>query len=117
MHAIYRQNLGFTHFIIGRKHADAPFDDKEAIWGDFDAQTIFENLGGALSIATVNVGFAAYFEELGRVGLMSENKHNTSVFISGTKVREQLVSGENPDERIMRPSTAEVLVAFYKTKA
>ena len=48
---------------------------------------------------------------------MSENKHNTSVFISGTKVREQLVSGENPDERIMRPSTAEVLVAFYKTKA
>jgi len=117
MHAIYRQNLGFTHFIIGRKHADAPFDDKDAIWGDFDAQVIFQNLGGALSIATVNVGFAAYFEEIGRVGLMEANKENTSVFISGTKVREQLVSGENPDPRIMRPSTAEVLVEYYKTKA
>ena len=117
MHAIYRQNLGFTHFIIGRKHADAPFDDKTAIWGDFDAQTVFEELGGDLAIKTVNVGFAAYFEELGRVGLMEANKDKTSVFISGTKVREQLVSGENPDERIMRPSTAEVLVAFYKTKA
>ncbi|TDJ67506.1 MAG: sulfate adenylyltransferase [Planctomycetota bacterium] len=117
MHAIYRQNLGFTHFIIGRKHADAPFDDKTPIWGDFDAQEIFENLGGELAIATVNVGFAAYFEELGRVGLMEENKQNTSVLISGTKVREQLVAGEAPDPRIMRPSTANVLVEFYKTKS
>ena len=116
MHAIYRQNLGFTHFIIGRKHADAPFDDNTPIWGDFDAQEIFQDLGGELSIATVNVGFAAYFEELGRVGLMEENKHNTSVFISGTKVREQLVAGESPDPRIMRPSTASVLVEYYKTK-
>jgi len=116
MHAIYRQNLGFTHFIIGRKHADAPFDDKSAIWGDFDAQEIFENLGGELNIDTVNVGFAAYFEEIGRVGLMEENKENTSVFISGTKVREQLVSGQEPDPRIMRPSTAKVLVEFYASK-
>ena len=116
MHAIYRQNLGFTHFIIGRKHADAPYDDKEAIWGDFDAQEIFGKLEGALSIKTVNVGFAAYFEEIGRVGLMSENKDNTSVFISGTKVRDTLTSGEMPDDRVMRPSTAKVLVEFYKTK-
>lgn len=116
MHAIYRQNLGFTHFIIGRKHADAPYDDKSAIWGDFDAQEIFENLGGHLAIKTVNVGFAAYFEEIGRVGLMEDNKDNTSVFISGTKVREQLVAGENPDPRIMRESTAKVLVDYYRTK-
>ena len=116
MHAIYRQNLGFTHFIIGRKHADAPFDDKTAIWGDFDAQEVFENLGGGLEIATVNVGFAAYFEELGRVGLMEANKDKTSVFISGTKVREQLVGGEFPDPRIMRETTAKILVDFYKTK-
>ncbi|MFT4539886.1 MAG: sulfate adenylyltransferase [Planctomycetota bacterium] len=117
MHAIYRQNLGFTHFIIGRKHADAPFADGEAIWGDFDAQTIFEKLGGDLNIKTVNVGFAAYFEEIGKVGLMSENKENTSVFISGTKVRSQLVAGEEPDPRIMRPTTAKVLVEFYANKA
>jgi sulfate adenylyltransferase len=115
-HAIYRQNLGFTHFIIGRKHADAPYEDGTAIWGDFDAQEIFEKLEGDLQIKTVNVGFAAYFEEIGRVGLMEENKGNTSVFISGTKVREILTSGELPDERIMRPSTAKVLVEYYKTK-
>jgi len=116
MHAIYRQNLGFTHFIIGRKHADAPFDDGEAIWGDFDAQEIFQNLGGSLAIETANVGFAAYFEEIGCVGLMEENKENTSVFISGTKVREQLGSGEFPDPRIMRESTAKILVDYYASE-
>lgn len=116
MHAIYRQNLGITHFIIGRKHADAPFDDKSAIWGDFDAQEIFNNLEGQLSISTINVGFAAYFEELGRVGLVAENKDKKSVSISGTKVREMLNNGEKPDERVMRPSTAEVLIKFYTEK-
>ncbi len=115
-HAIYRQNLGFTHFIIGRKHADAPFDDKTPIWGDFDAQEIFTRLEGDLAIRTVNVGFAAYFEELGRVGLVEENQDKTPVSISGTKMREILGRGELPDERVMRPSTAKVLAAYYQSK-
>ncbi|HVM95294.1 MAG TPA: hypothetical protein VMT89_02840, partial [Candidatus Acidoferrales bacterium] len=59
MHAIYRQNLGFTDIVIGRKHADAPFADGTAIWGDFDAQEIFENLKGDLRISPCNIGFAA----------------------------------------------------------
>ena len=66
-------------------------------------------------ISTVNVGFAAYFEGLGRVGLMEDNKDDKSVFISGTKVREQLVAGEQPDPRIMRESTAKVLVDYYRS--
>jgi len=117
MHAIYRQNLGLTHFIIGRKHADAPFDDKTPIWGDFDAQEIFRNLGGDLSIKTVNVGFAAYFAELGRVGLIEDNPGKTIVNISGTEMRALLGRGEMPDERVMRPSTAEILVDHYKQAA
>ncbi|HJP01932.1 MAG TPA: sulfate adenylyltransferase [Planctomycetota bacterium] len=115
-HAVYRQNMGFTHFIIGRKHADAPFDNGDAIWGDFDAQVVFENLGGSLAIQTVNVGFAAFFEELGRVGLMGDNKGKTAVGISGTKMREILGRGELPDERVMRPSTARILAAFYQSQ-
>jgi len=115
-HAIYRQNLGFTHFIIGRKHADAPFDDKTPIWGDFDAQEVFQNLVGELAIQTVNVGFAAFFEELGRVGLVAENEGKTAFNISGTKIREILAAGEMPDERVMRPSTAKVLVEYYAAR-
>ena len=114
MHAIYRQNHGFTHFIVGRKHADAPYDDKTPIWGDFDAQEVFKKLGGELAIQTVNVGFAAYFEELGRVGLVEDNPGKTQVSISGTKIREILGKGELPDARVMRPSTAKVLAAYYQ---
>jgi sulfate adenylyltransferase len=116
MHAIYRQNLGLTHFIIGRKHADAPYDDKSPIWGDFDAQEIFRKLGGDLAIKTVDVGFAAFFEELGRVGLVAENKDKTMVGISGTKMREILNAGELPDDRVMRPSTAKVLAEYYRSQ-
>jgi sulfate adenylyltransferase len=116
MHSIYRQNLGFSHFIVGRKHADAPYDDKAPIWGDFDAQEIFKKLGGELAIRTVNVGFAAYFEEIGRVGLVEDNKGKTQVTISGTKMRELLDQGEMPDDRVMRPSTAKVLADFYRSQ-
>ncbi len=114
MHAIYRQNLGFTHFIIGRKHADAPFDDKTPIWGDFDAQEIFTRLGGNLAIRTVNVGFAAYFEELGRVALSEDHPGKKVVNISGTEMRAILGRGELPDERVMRSSTARVLGEYYR---
>ena len=117
MHAIYRQNHGFSHFIIGRKHADAPFADGTAIWGDFDAQEIFDTVAGDLAIKNVNVGFAAYFEEIGRVGLMEENKGNTTVSISGTNIREILGNGELPDARIMRPTTAKILVDYYASQA
>ena len=109
MHAIYRQNFGFTDIIIGRKHADAPYHDGSAIWGDFDAQEIFENLNGELQIQPVNVGFAAYYESLGRVDLMENHPDEQPVFISGSQVRETLSNGSQVDPRIMRPSTSEIL--------
>ena len=114
MHAIYRQNHGFTNIVIGRKHADAPFHDKTPIWGDFDAHAIFDNLGGELAIKPVKVGFAAYYDHLGRVDLMSNQEGQKSFFISGTKVRASLVAGERPDPRIMRETTANILIEAYK---
>jgi len=114
MHAIYRQNMGFTHIIIGRKHADAPYADGTAIWGDFDAHEIFDQLNGELLIQPVKVGFAAYYESIGRVDLMSNHSDEKPVFISGKDVRATLQRGEQVDPRIMRPSTSEILAAAMK---
>ncbi len=117
MHGIYRQNLGFTDIIIGRKHADAPFDDGKAIWGDFDAQEIFKNLKGDLRISPCNIGFAAYYDSVGRVDLMDNHPDEKPVVISGSKVREALTAGERPDPRILRPEIADILIAYYKEKS
>jgi len=109
MHAIYRQNFGFTDIIIGRKHADAPYHDGAPIWGDFDAQTIFDRLAGDLRIRPLKVGFAAYYDSIGRVDLMENHPDEKPVFISGKEVRKCLVEGRPVDPRIMRPSTAAIL--------
>jgi sulfate adenylyltransferase len=114
MHAIYRQNSGFSDLVIGRKHADAPFEDGEAIWGDFDAQAIFDNLPGELHIQPCKIGFAAFYESLGRVDLTERHPDEKPYGISGTKVREQLRAGDRPDARIMRPETADILIEAYR---
>jgi len=111
MHGIYRQNYGFTDIIIGRKHADAPYHDGSAIWGDFDAQEIFSELGGDLKIQPLKVGFAAYYESMGRVDLMENHKDEKPVFISGKEVRATLQAGNEVDPRIMRESTSRILAA------
>jgi len=117
MHGIYRQNLGFTDIVIGRKHADAPFDDGQAIWGDFDAQEVFNSLRGSLQIRPCNIGFAAYYDTAGRVDLMDNHPDEKPVVISGSKVREALTKGERPDPRILRPEIADILIGYYHDKA
>ncbi|HEX5445814.1 MAG TPA: hypothetical protein VFW87_18450, partial [Pirellulales bacterium] len=116
MHAIYRQNFGFTNIVIGRKHADAPFHDGTAIWGDFDAQEMFGKLAGDLQVKPVKVGFAAYYESVGRVDLMELHKDEKPVFISGKDVRKTLLEGKTVDPRIMRESTSQILAAAMKGK-
>jgi sulfate adenylyltransferase len=112
MHAIYRQNFGFTDLVIGRKHADAPYEDGKDIWDGLAAQRKFDELKGELLIQPVKIGFAAYYEELGRVGLVDEcgPKGYKQVSISGRELREALRAGRLPDPRVMRPETARILI-------
>ncbi len=116
MHAIYRQNFGFTDIVIGRKHADAPYLDGKDIWDGLAAQRKFDELKGELLIKPVKIGFAAFYEELGRVGLVDEYgpKGYKQVSISGRELREKLRAGELPDARVMRPETARILIERMK---
>ena len=114
MHAIYRQNHGFTDIVIGRKHADAPFNDGTPIWGDFDAQEMFDNLKGGLEIRPCKIGFASYYESIKRVDLMKNHPDEKPLFISGSKIRQILQAGEVPDTRIIRPEISSILIDYYK---
>jgi len=115
MHAVYRQNHGFSDLVIGRKHADAPYFDGSPLWGDFDAQQIFDELKGELHLRPCKIGFAAFYESVGRVDLMENHPDEKPYAISGTKVREQLQAGEHPDPRIMRPEIADILIEAYRS--
>ncbi len=116
MHGIYRQNYGFTHIVIGRKHADAPYEDGSDIWDPLHAQKIFDELPGKLEIKPVKVGFAAYYESVGRVDLVERHPNEKPVSITGRQIREELIAGKLPDSRIMRPETAKILIEKMKGK-
>ena len=93
-----------------------PFDDGTDIWDGLAAQRKFDELKGELLIRPVKVGFAAYYAELGRVGLVEEHaaKGWKPVNISGSELREKLRKGELPDPGVMRPETARVLSEKYQ---
>jgi sulfate adenylyltransferase len=115
LHAIFRQNMGATHLIVGRDHAGVG-----SYYGPFDAQAIFEKdvPKGALEIQIFAADNTAWSKKLGRVVMMREAPdHAPEDFInlSGTKVREMLGKGIAPPPEFSRPEVAKVLMDYYRS--
>ena len=115
LHAVFRQNMGATHFIIGRDHAGVG-----DYYGAFDAQTIFEEQvpEGALEIEIFKADHTAYSKKLNKVVMMCEAPDHTKedfVLLSGTKVREMLGKGIAPPKEFSRPEVAQILMDYYKS--
>lgn len=110
LHAIFRQNMGATHLIVGRDHAGVG-----NYYGAFDAQEIFrkEVPDGALEIQIFEADHTAYSKKLGKVVMMREAPDHSKddfVFLSGTKVREMLEAGEPLPPEFARPEVAQILM-------
>ena len=114
LHAVFRQNCGCTHFIIGRDHAGVG-----DYYGAFDAQTIFDDQvpDGALDIEIFNADHTAYSKKLDKVVMMRDAPDHAKedfVLLSGTKVREMLAAGENLPMEFARPEVAKILMEHYQ---
>jgi sulfate adenylyltransferase len=114
LHAVFRQNMGATHFIIGRDHAGVG-----DYYGAFDAQTIFDTdvPKGALQIEIFRADHTAYSKKLNRVVMMNEAPDHAKedfVLLSGTKVREMLGNGIAPPPEFSRPEVAKILMDYYQ---
>jgi len=114
LHALFRQNMGATHFIIGRDHAGVGDH-----YGAFDAQTIFHNEvpKDALDIEIFEADHTAYSKKLDKVVMMREapdHQKDDFVLLSGTKVREMLGQGIAPPKEFSRPEVAEILINYYQ---
>jgi sulfate adenylyltransferase len=114
LHALFRQNMGATHLIVGRDHAGAG-----GHYGPFDAQAIFEQRvpEGALEIEIFKADHTAWSKKLNRVVMMREAPDHTLddyVLLSGTKVREMLSQGIAPPPEFSRPEVAQILMDHYR---
>lgn len=116
LHAIFRQNMGATHLIVGRDHAGVG-----SYYGPFDAQSIFDEIPAtALDIEIFAADHTAYSTKLNRVVMMREADDHTPddfVLLSGTRVREMLEQGIAPPAEFSRPEVAQILIDHYRSAA
>ncbi|MDB2534222.1 sulfate adenylyltransferase [Porticoccaceae bacterium] len=117
LHAVFRQNMGCTHLIVGRDHAGVG-----DYYGAFDAQTIFADRvpAGALEIEIFNADHTAFSKKLGRVVMMNEADDHTKddfILLSGTKVRQMLGDGIAPPPEFSRPEVAQILMDYYQLES
>jgi sulfate adenylyltransferase len=114
LHAYFRQNMGATHFIIGRDHAGVG-----DYYGPFDAQKIFDEVpAGALAIEMFMADNTAWSKKMNKVVMMREAPDHTKedfITLSGTKVREMLGRGEAPPPEFSRPEVAKILMEYYQS--
>jgi sulfate adenylyltransferase len=115
LHAVFRQNTGCTHLIVGRDHAGVG-----SYYGPFDAQTIFDQEvpRGALQIDTYRADNTAWSKKMNRVVMMRDapdHKPEDFINLSGTKVREMLSKGMALPVEFSRPEVANILMEYYQS--
>ena len=115
LHAVFRQNCGCSHLIVGRDHAGVG-----DYYGAFDAQTIFDEKvpEGALEIEIFRADHTAYSKKLNKVVMMRDVPDHTKedfILLSGTKVRELLGDGIAPPPEFSRPEVAQILMDYYQS--
>ncbi len=115
LHAVFRQNCGCTHLIVGRDHAGVG-----DYYGGFDAQTIFDEEvpEGALELEIYKADHTAYSKKLNKVVMMRDAPDHSKddfVLLSGTAVREMLGKGIAPPPEFSRPEVAKILSDYYQS--
>jgi sulfate adenylyltransferase len=116
LHAVFRQNCGCSHLIVGRDHAGVG-----DYYGGFDAQTVFDEEvpDDALEIEIYRADHTAYSKKLDRVVMMRDAPDHDKedfVLLSGTAVREMLGKGIAPPPEFSRPEVAKILMDYYQSQ-
>ncbi len=111
LHAVFRQNFGCTHMIIGRDHAGVG-----DYYGPFDAQTIFTELwDGALECQPLPIDWTFWCYKCGGMASMKTCPHakEDRLFLSGTALRKALSEGGEVPAEFSRPEVLQILREYY----
>ncbi|WP_367105849.1 sulfate adenylyltransferase [uncultured Psychrobacter sp.] len=111
LHAVFRQNYGCSHLIVGRDHAGVG-----DYYGAFDAQTIFDYVGkDDLITQPLKIGWTFWCNACNAMASDKTCPHDAKdhVKVSGTKLRKALSEDEEVPENFSRPEVLAILREYY----
>jgi len=111
LHAIFRQNYGATHLIVGPDHAGVG-----KYYGPFDAQEIFDKIpSDALLIKPLKIDLTFYCYKCKGMASQKTCPHRKEdhLLLSGTLLRKMLIEGEPVPEEFSRPEALAILKEYY----
>ena len=113
LHAVFRQNYGCSHLIIGRDHAGVG-----NYYGPFDSQAVFDEIpDGALEIKPLKVDWTFYCHRCDGMASGRTCPHGAEdrLIVSGTMLRKTLAEGGEVPAHFSRPEVLAVLRDYYGT--
>jgi len=114
LHALFRQNYGCSHIIIGRDHAGV-----NDCYGHYDAQKIFDEIPtNAMEIKPIKVDCTFWCKKCDEIVSSRNCPHSSEdrEFLSGTSLREKLSNGGDVPKHFSRIEVIKILRAFYHNK-
>ena len=111
LHALFRQNYGCSHLIVGRDHAGVG-----SYYGPFEAHHIFDEIPeGALETRALKIDVAFWCYKCGGMASGRSCPHDDGdrLQVSGTQFRKSLAEGAEVPPEFSRPEVVEILRAYY----
>lgn len=111
LHALFRQNYGCTHMIIGRDHAGIG-----TYYGPYDAQQIFNEIPkDALHIKPLFMDAAFWCYRCNGIATSKTCPHDSiqHLYLSGTEFRRKMERGEPIPIEFSRPEVVAILKSNY----
>ena len=111
LHALFRQNYGCSHQIVGRDHAGVG-----SYYGPFDAHHIFDQIPkGALETQPLKIDVAFWCYKCGGMASGRTCPHGDSdrLQVSGTQLRKSLSEGIDVPPEFSRPEVLAILREYY----
>ncbi|UCH18979.1 MAG: sulfate adenylyltransferase [Burkholderiales bacterium] len=111
LHALFRQNYGCSHQIVGRDHAGVG-----SYYGPFDAHHIFDEIpAGSLQTQPLKIDVSFWCYRCGGMASGRTCPHGDAdrLQVSGTQLRKSLSTGEPVPAEFSRPEVLEILREYY----
>jgi sulfate adenylyltransferase len=111
LHAVFRQNYGCSHLIVGRDHAGVG-----NYYGPFDAHEIFSKVPeGALRLQPLKMDWTFYCYKCGSMASMKTCPHGKEdrLLLSGTMLRKTLSEGGQVPAEFSKPEVVKILSEYY----